>query len=76
MKAFSMYLTPLNRHVSNNKVNVIKHKGSRWMRHLNNGDETPNKALSKIVNKDKQQLNKARANKSQSGQGSKLKTKA
>ena len=46
------------------------------MRHLTNGDETPNKALNKIVNKDKQQLNKARANKSQSEQGSKSKTKA
>ena len=46
------------------------------MRHLNNGDETPNKALNKIMSKDKQQLNKARANKSQSGQGSKSKSKA
>ena len=60
MKAFSVYLAQLNRHVSNNKVNVIKHKRSRWMRHLNNGDETPNKALNKIVSKDKQQLNKAK----------------
>ena len=46
------------------------------MRHLNNGDETPIKALNKIVSKDKQQLHKTRANKSQSEQGSKSKTKA
>ena len=52
MKAFSVYLAQLNRHVSNNKVNVIKHKGNRWMRHINYGDETPNKALNKIVNKE------------------------
>ena len=76
MKAFSVYLAQLNRHVSNNKVDVIKHKRSRWMKHLNNGGETPIKALNKIVSKDKQQLHKTRANKSQSEQSSKSKSKA
>ena len=52
MKAFSVYLAQLNKHVSNNKVNVIKHKRNRWMRHLNNGGKTPDKALNKIVNKE------------------------
>ena len=39
----------------------------------NNGGKTPNKALNKIVSKDKQPVNKARANKGQSDQSSKSK---